>query len=59
MLRRVLSILKARGEDAAILVNMLLDSHEIDLVVATETVTLVIEVKGYRQAVEGLVSDRH
>lgn len=58
VLRRVVSILEARGEDAAILVNMLLDRHEVDLVVATETVTLVIEVKGYSRAVEGLVNDR-
>lgn len=58
VLRRVLAILEARSEEAVIVVNMLLDRHEVDLVVATETATLVIEVKGYKQAIEGLKNDR-
>ena len=51
--QRVLSIIDRRGEDAVILVNLFHGRHEIDLVVATRTSTLVIEVKGYSQAVEG------
>lgn len=51
--QRVVSIIDRRGEDAVILVNLFHGRHEIDLVVATRTSTLVIEVKGYSQAVEG------
>lgn len=58
VLRRVISIVECRREDAAILVNMLVDRHEIDLVVATETATLVIEVKGYRQPIKGSINER-
>ncbi len=57
VLRRILSILRDRGEDAVVLVNTFLGRHEVDLLVATETATLVIEVKGYRQAIEGRVND--
>jgi hypothetical protein len=58
VLQRVLSILERRGEDAVILVNLLHGRHEIDLVIATQTATLVIEVKGYLQAVEGDINSR-
>lgn len=53
VLQRVLSVIERRGEDAVILVNLFYRRHEIDLVVATQTATLVLEIKGYRQAVEG------
>jgi len=58
VLRRILTTLQGRGEDAVVLVNTFLGRHEVDLLVATETVTLVIEVKAYRQAIEGRVNDR-
>ena len=58
VLQRALSILERRGEDAVILVNLLHGRHEIDLVIATQTATLVIEVKGYLQAVEGDINSR-
>lgn len=58
VLGHVLSILEARDEDAVVIVNMLLKYHEVDLVVATETATLVIEVKGYTQAIAGLKNER-
>jgi len=59
VLHRVISVLERRGEDAVILVNLLHGRHEIDLVVATQTSTLVIEVKGYLQAVEGDINSRY
>jgi hypothetical protein len=59
VLQRVLSILGRRGEDAVILVNLLHGRHEIDLVVATHTATLVMEIKGYRQAVEGGINSHY
>lgn len=58
VLQRVLSVLDSWGEDAVILVNLLHGRHEIDLVVATQTATLVMEVKGYLQAVEGDINSR-
>jgi hypothetical protein len=58
VLQRIHSVLERRGEDAVILLNLFHGRHEIDLVVATQTATLVIEVKGYRQAVEGDINSR-
>lgn len=59
VLQRLISILTRRGDAAVILTNMLLGPHEIDLFVATETTTLVIEVKGYRQPVAGKINDKN
>lgn len=53
VLQRVLLVIDRRGEDAVILVNLFHRRHEIDLIVATQTATLVIEIKGYLQPVEG------
>ncbi|MGG1946862.1 NERD domain-containing protein [Trinickia sp. NRRL B-1857] len=53
VLQRVLSVIDRRDEDAVILVNLFHRRHEIDLIVATQTATLVIEIKGYLQPVEG------
>lgn len=58
VLQRVLKILNDRGEDAAIIVNMFTARGELDFVVATTTVTLTIEVKGYRLAIEGQINSR-
>ncbi|WP_442808809.1 NERD domain-containing protein [Trinickia soli] len=58
VLRRVLSVIGRRGEDAVILVNLLHGRHEIDLIVATQTATLVMEVKGDLQAVDGDINSR-
>lgn len=58
VLQRVLEILNDRGEDAAIIVNMFTARGELDFVVATTTVTLTIEVKGYRLAIEGQINSR-
>ena len=58
VLQRVRSVIDSRGEDAVILVNLLLGRHEIDLIVATQTATLVMEVKGYLQAVRGDINSR-
>lgn len=58
VLQRVLSVIDRRGEDAVILLNLFHGRHEIDLVVATQTATLVMEIKGYMQAVEGDINSR-
>lgn len=53
VLKRVAEILSEKGDPAIILANVNLGHRQIDLVVALDRLTLVIEAKGYTVAVRG------
>ena len=53
VLKRVAELLSAKGGDALILANVNLGGRQIDLVVALDHLTLVIEAKGFAVPVRG------
>jgi hypothetical protein len=53
VLWRAVDILERHRQSAVILCDFLCGSQQIDLLIATELTTLVLQVKSYRHAVEG------
>src|SRR5229473_1359620 len=53
LLRHVVDLLSARNRPAIILANISLGGRQIDLVVALELLTLVLEAKGFSVPVRG------
>lgn len=58
VLTELIRQLSLRGEDAIIFSNFTMGHRQIDLFVATATTTLQIEVKGYRNRIEGDVNGK-
>ncbi|WP_114815016.1 nuclease-related domain-containing protein [Paraburkholderia kururiensis] len=59
VLVRAIEILQQNTHSAVVLCDFLCGSQQIDLLIATEITTLVLQVKSYRHAVEGGTNSAH
>lgn len=53
IVRKLLHFFSSNNQPAVILANVNLNGRQVDIVVATQTTTLVIEVKGYTRPIKG------